>query len=77
MVTDRCAGVPGERPEAHGQGERVHAMALVQQVGLEHVGRELGFELTEAVVDALDPDAHRLGRGGPGPEVVELVIARS
>ena len=72
-MTDGRSRGSGEGAEAHGECQRVDPVPLVQEVGLEHLGGELGFELADPLVDPLDLDAHRLGRRRPGAQVVPLV----
>ena len=60
-------------PEARARAPR-HPVTLVQEVALEHLGGELGFDLADPLVDPLDLDAHRVGRRRPGAQVVALLL---
>ena len=69
VVTDRRAGVPGERPEARPSG-RAGPRGGPRAAGSRRrgCGRGIGFDLADAVRSiALDRTAHRLGRRRPWP----------
>src|SRR5918996_740829 len=72
VMTDVRTALGRERGERAGERRGIDAMSLLEQVRLDDIGRELGFDPANiGPFYALDGDTDRRSRLGPTPEVLD------